>query len=166
MDKKIGLRSIIIGVVTLACLVLLFGPWNKEKDYKITASDFFSPSRLKQNLTENIRLGLDLKGGTHLVIQVQVDDYLKSLSETNAQKAIAELKKEGIPFKDVRVPATGLVEIVPAGVRSLQVAGGVEDGFLIQRQRGHGKPREVGRRYERLQVRRRPLPPHSAVRKA
>ena len=111
MDKKIGLRTIIIGIVTLASLVLLFGPWNKEKDYKITASDFFMPSRLKQNLGENIRLGLDLKGGTHLVIQVQVDDYLKTLTENNSKKAIDELKKEGIPVKDIRVPATGLIVI-------------------------------------------------------
>ncbi|MCI0661638.1 MAG: protein translocase subunit SecD [Acidobacteria bacterium] len=111
MDKKIGLRSIIIGVVTLACLVLLFGPWNKEKDYKITAGDFFKPAKLRQNITENIRLGLDLKGGTHLVIQVQVDDYLKTLTENNSKKAVDELKKEGIPFKDVKVQTTGLIVI-------------------------------------------------------
>jgi preprotein translocase subunit SecD len=112
MNKKIGLRTIVIGAVTLASLVLLFGPWNKEKDYKITASDFFSPSKLRQNLTENIRLGLDLKGGTHLVIQVQVDDYLKSLTEINTQKALDRLKKEGIPYSEIKIPATGTIVIV------------------------------------------------------
>jgi preprotein translocase subunit SecD len=112
MNKKIGLRTIVIGAVTLASLVLLFGPWNKEKDYKITASDFFSPSKLRQNLTENIRLGLDLKGGTHLVIQVQVDDYLKSLTEINTQKALDRLKKEGIPYNEIKIPATGTIVIV------------------------------------------------------
>jgi hypothetical protein len=42
---------------------LLAGQWNKGKDQPVTAADFFSPSRLKQNLSENIRLGLDLKVG-------------------------------------------------------------------------------------------------------
>src|SRR5262245_13951807 len=111
MNKKIGLRTIVIGVITLASLILLLGPWNKEKDHHITASDFFRPANLRQNLTENIHLGLDLKGGTHLVIQVQVNDYLKLITENNLRKAMAELKKENIPFKDIRIPETGVVVV-------------------------------------------------------
>jgi preprotein translocase subunit SecD len=72
MNRNLRRRSIVIGVVTLLALILLAGPWNKGKDQPLSAADFFNPSRLKRNLSENIRLGLDLKGGTHLVMQVQI----------------------------------------------------------------------------------------------
>jgi preprotein translocase subunit SecD len=65
----------------------MFGPWNKPKGYSLTASDFFKPSNLRQNLSENINLGLDLKGGTHLVMQVKVDDVIKAITEADREKA-------------------------------------------------------------------------------
>lgn len=112
MNKNLRTRGIIIGVVILASVILIVGPWNKPKDYKISAADFFSPARLKQNITENIRLGLDLKGGTHLVLQVQADDAIKAITEANADKAKTDiLKKASIPFKDVKVPANGQIVV-------------------------------------------------------
>jgi preprotein translocase subunit SecD len=89
----------------------MFGPWNKPQGYTRSASDFFDPSKLRQNLTENIRLGLDLKGGTHLVLQVKVDDVIKNLTEADRNKAKDELVKAGIPFNAVNSPANGLVVI-------------------------------------------------------
>ena len=88
----------------------MFGPWNKPKGYSRTASDFFKASKLKQNL-QNIRLGLDLKGGTHLVIQVKVDDVIRKMTNDDRDKAEDELKKNGIPFTAVKVPANGVVVI-------------------------------------------------------
>jgi preprotein translocase subunit SecD len=89
----------------------MFGPWNKPKEYKLTAGDFFKPSKLRQNLSENINLGLDLKGGTHLVMQVKVDDVIKGITEGDRGKAEEELKKAGIPFTSVKAPANGVVVI-------------------------------------------------------
>jgi preprotein translocase subunit SecD len=107
MNKNLRTRGIVIGVVTFLSLVLLFGPWNKQQAVK--ASDFL---KFKQNLAENIKLGLDLKGGTHLVMQVQTEEALAALTEGNRQKATEILKKENIPFKDVKVVATGQLEVV------------------------------------------------------
>jgi preprotein translocase subunit SecD len=107
MSRNLRARGIVIGAVVFFALVLMLGPWNRGKDYKLTASDFFSPSRLKQNISENIRLGLDLKGGTHLVMQVQADDAIGAITEGNRQKALEILKKENIKFTDVKIPATG-----------------------------------------------------------
>ena len=87
MNKNLRVRGIVIAVVTALCLVIMFGPWNKPKGYSRTASDFFKASNLKQNLTENIRLGLDLKGGTHLVIQVKVDDVIRDVTSGDRAKA-------------------------------------------------------------------------------
>ncbi len=114
MNKNLRTRSIIIGVVTLGSLIVLFGPWNKPKGYSRGAGDFFSPSKLKQNLSDNIRLGLDLRGGTHLVMQVQADDFIKAITENNRQKAVDELKKAGIPFNDIKAPANGRLVVETA----------------------------------------------------
>ena len=111
MSKNLRIRGIVIAVVTALCLVIMFGPWTKPKGYSRTASDFFKASKLKQNLTENIRLGLDLKGGTHLVIQVKVDDVIRDITNGDRDKAEDELKKNGIPFTAVKVPANGVVVI-------------------------------------------------------
>jgi preprotein translocase subunit SecD len=111
VGKNIRTRAIIIGVITLGSLIIMFGPWNKPKGSGRSARDFFSPARLKQNLTENIRLGLDLRGGTHLVMQVQADEYIGGITEGNRQKAVSELKKASIPYTDVKVAANGLLVV-------------------------------------------------------
>src|SRR5215510_5131489 len=111
MNKNLGMRGIVIAVVTALCLIIMFGPWNKPKNYSRSFSDFYKPSNLKQNLTENIHLGLDLKGGTHLVLQVKVDDVIKNLTNGDRDKAEDELKKANIPFTAVKVPANGVVVI-------------------------------------------------------
>ena len=107
MTINVRRRNIVIAAVTLASLIIIFGPWKKEEGYKRTAGDFFRPSKLKQNLSENIKLGLDLRGGTHLVLQVQADDAIKAITEGNQAKAVDILKKENIPTKDVKVVAPG-----------------------------------------------------------
>lgn len=107
MTKNTRTRTILIAIITVACLVVLFGPWNKQKGYARTAGDFFKPGKLKQNLADNIRLGLDLKGGTHLVLQVQTDETIKRITEGNVLKAQQELKAANIPFTKVEKTANG-----------------------------------------------------------
>src|SRR5262245_17828072 len=111
MNRNLRRRSIVIGAVTLIALILLAGPWNKGKDRAVSAADFFKPSKLKQNLSENIRLGLDLKGGTHLVMQVQTDEAIKAITENDRQKSEEVMKKENILFKSAKSPASGLIVI-------------------------------------------------------
>jgi preprotein translocase subunit SecD len=109
MNKNLRTRGIVIGVVTLFSLLMMFGPWNRPIDAgKLKASDFI---KFRQNLSENIKLGLDLKGGTHLVLQVQTDDALKALTQGNQAKAVEILKKENIAYKDVKVLASGQVAV-------------------------------------------------------
>jgi preprotein translocase subunit SecD len=49
-----------------------------------------SVAQLKSNIDHNIHLGLDLKGGSHLVLQVQVQDAAK----TTADQAIEALRED------------------------------------------------------------------------
>jgi preprotein translocase subunit SecD len=111
MNKNIRTRTIIIAVITIFSLFCLVGPLNKPKGYGIKPGDVFKPSSWKQNLSENIRLGLDLKGGTHLVMQVQTDAAIDAITENDRQKAEEELKKDSIPFKAVKKAAPGQIVI-------------------------------------------------------
>jgi preprotein translocase subunit SecD len=108
MNRNLRTRSIIIAVITALCLIVMFGPWHRTGK---SAGDFFKPSKLKENLAENIKLGLDLRGGTHLVMQVQADDAIKALTDGNVLKTDSELKKLNIPFTAVKSPANGVVVV-------------------------------------------------------
>jgi preprotein translocase subunit SecD len=122
MRKNLRTRVIIIAIVTLGALILLIGPWGKMKRQPVSAADFFRPSKLRENLRENIRLGLDLRGGTHLVLQVQADDAIKAITEGNRQKAVDILKKANIPVTDIKVPANGrLVVETPDAARQGEI---------------------------------------------
>jgi len=114
MNRNLRTRSIVIAIITLGSLILMFGPWNKGPNYKIAASDFFKPSNLKQNLSENIHLGLDLRGGTHLVMQVQADEAIQTISNGNVEKAKDILTKGKINFTDVKSLASGQVVVETA----------------------------------------------------
>src|SRR5262249_2574691 len=105
MNRNLRTRSIIITVLTALCLIVMFGPWHRTGK---SAGDFFKPSKLKENLAENIKLGLDLRGGTHLVLQVQADDAIKALTEGNVQKTDSELKRANIPFPSGKARPTGV----------------------------------------------------------
>ncbi len=56
----------------------------------------FSVDDIRQNLSDNIALGLDLKGGTHLILQVQVQDALKSEADQTIDRVRARLSTAGI----------------------------------------------------------------------
>ena len=50
---------------------------------------------LKQSLTDRIHLGLDLKGGTHLVLQVQVSEAINAATDTDVQRLTTALALTG-----------------------------------------------------------------------
>jgi preprotein translocase subunit SecD len=47
---------------------------------------------LKQTLTDRIHLGLDLRGGTHLVLQVHTDEAIAAQSDSDQQRLQLSLK--------------------------------------------------------------------------
>jgi preprotein translocase subunit SecD len=53
--------------------------------------------------TEKIRLGLDLKGGVHLVLRVNTEDALKLETETSAERLREDVEKAGITGVSVKV---------------------------------------------------------------
>ena len=86
---KLRNRTILIAVVVVACLIGIIG---FPKNYQA----------LKDNFRNHIRLGLDLKGGTHLVLQVQVEDAVNITSDQARERLQDELKNRSIPFADIQ----------------------------------------------------------------
>src|SRR5213080_3549821 len=88
--KNLLQRSIIIAIVTIVGLYIVIGPHGRRPHLKD-----FTPSGIKATLAQNIHLGLDLKGGSHLVMRVRVEDYLKRLTEDSATAAQNAAKDAG-----------------------------------------------------------------------
>jgi preprotein translocase subunit SecD len=75
---------------------------------------------LKTLITNNINLGLDLKGGTHLVLEVHVAEAIASAVDRDAARLEADLQKAGITGAtvgrtDPAHPQTIVVSGIPAG---------------------------------------------------
>ena len=87
--KNTGLliRTAIILAITLVGVYLVFGPRRTP-----TTSDF-TWQGVKDNLAANINLGLDLKGGSHLVMRVKTEEYLKGLTVNNEAAALQAAKE-------------------------------------------------------------------------
>jgi len=85
MPKNLRTKTIVIAVTILACI------------YGIVDLPT-SVAQLKANVAKNIRLGLDLRGGSHLVLQVQVQDAVKGDALQTIDRLKDELKKANIDF--------------------------------------------------------------------
>ena len=96
MKKNLTQRVIVIAIVTIAGLYAVIGPRHRPH-----LSDF-TPNGLKQTLAENIHLGLDLRGGSHLVMQVKTDEYLKTLTQGTAQSVQRAAQAGGYQTQDVK----------------------------------------------------------------
>ena len=89
METKIRGRAIFILIVVVASLLGIIGfPRNIHE--------------LKDNLHTRIHLGLDLKGGTNLVLQVQVEDAVNITAGEVLDRIKEELKAKSIPYADIQ----------------------------------------------------------------
>jgi preprotein translocase subunit SecD len=85
MQKNLKTKTIVIVVTILVCVWGIMGIPKSLVD-------------LKANLAENIKLGLDLKGGSRLVLQVQVQDAAKVEAQQTIERIKDELRKANIDF--------------------------------------------------------------------
>src|ERR1043165_481691 len=121
--KNLLQRSIIIAIITVVGFYIVLGPHGRRP----RAKDF-TWSGVKANLADNIHLGLDLKGGSHLVMRVKVEDYLKRLSEDNATAAANAAKEAGFEVKEAHAEtSTGNYRVIvepadPSKAKDIQAA--------------------------------------------
>ncbi|PSH04816.1 MAG: protein translocase subunit SecD [Acidobacteria bacterium] len=72
-------------------------------------------------IQQNIHLGLDLRGGTHLILQVQVNDAVNAETDQTIERLKDALKKKNIAFGDI-------VKLDPAAAPQKIVLRGVDIG--------------------------------------
>lgn len=93
-NSNLWIRTAIILAVLVLGIYLVIGPRGS-----ITSKDF-TWTGIKENLAENVNLGLDLKGGSHLVMRVKTDKYLAKLTQDNQDAAFNAATAEKLPVKD------------------------------------------------------------------
>ena len=92
-NSNLWIRTAIIIAVLIFGTYLVIGPRGS-----FTSKDF-TWAGIKENVAQNISLGLDLQGGSHLVMRVNTDEYLKQLTEGNRDAAFNAAK-------DLKLPVT------------------------------------------------------------
>jgi len=93
MNKNLTPKIILIIAVLL---VFLFGIFGIPKS--------FTPAGLLAALQDRIHLGLDLKGGTHLILQVQVNDAVNAESDRAVERLKDDLKSRNISYGEITKP--------------------------------------------------------------
>jgi len=94
MSSNTKIRLLIIVAVTLVCIYGLI----RDPD---TMGVPTSQQELVDHWRKNIRLGTDLKGGSNLVYQIQMQDAFKLEADTVIQRMRDELSKASVPFADI-----------------------------------------------------------------
>src|SRR5215471_17690827 len=93
MQKNLLIKSVIIVAVLLVFLGGIFGipsSWNREG--------------LKQAVQDRIHLGLDLKGGTHLILQVMVNEAVNADTDRAIERLKESLRNRKINYADISKP--------------------------------------------------------------
>ncbi|MBI4910337.1 MAG: protein translocase subunit SecD [Acidobacteria bacterium] len=85
MDKNLRIKALVILATVLISIYGIIG-LPKSKD------------ELANNWKKNIRLGLDLRGGSHLVLQVQVQDAFKAEADADIERLKEDMGKANITF--------------------------------------------------------------------
>ena len=93
MNKNLLAKTILIIAVLV---IFLFGI--------IGIPSSISAQGLLASLQQRIHLGLDLKGGTHLILQVQVNDAINADTDRTVERLKDELKKANVAFGEISKP--------------------------------------------------------------
>jgi preprotein translocase subunit SecD len=93
MNKNLLLKTVLIIAVLIFFLFGIVG---------IPGS--FTAEGLRSAVQKRIHLGLDLKGGTHLILQVQVNDAINADSDRAVERLKDALKSSNIAFGEISKP--------------------------------------------------------------
>lgn len=101
MKKNLKNQIALIVAVLLVCLYGIFG-----------IPSGLSGSDLLHAITNRIHLGLDLKGGAHLILQVQVSDAVKDETNNTIQDIEQKMKKAKLTFSQIYRPYPNKPDVI------------------------------------------------------
>ena len=101
MSKRLRWRVLLIALVVIGIVAgyVLVGYSNARRDWKGEGKP-----PLQEALRKGIKLGLDLRGGIHLVLQVKTDDALKAERDDAAERFQTEAREAGLTLGPVELP--------------------------------------------------------------
>ncbi|MFZ0412107.1 MAG: protein translocase subunit SecD [Candidatus Acidiferrales bacterium] len=140
MNSQLRWKFIFILIVILVCIYGIIGLPNFPRSF----------AQVRDNLAQQIHLGLDLKGGSHLVLQVQVDEAIGVRCDQAVDELTKDLHDKNVGFGEIsRVDNTHiLVRNVDIATSSafrdlvssqfpewtLSAAAGEQNGYLLTMQ--------------------------------
>jgi len=92
MNPNIKWKALFIVVVIVFCIYFLLG----------LPTFPTSLQQVKDNFSRQIKLGLDLQGGTHLVLQVQVQEAIAQETDQTVDRLTSQLREKNIRYDEVR----------------------------------------------------------------
>ncbi|PYU87299.1 MAG: protein translocase subunit SecD [Acidobacteria bacterium] len=92
MNPNLKWKALFIFAVILFCIYFLFG-------YPVFPT---SVAQVKDNFSKQIKLGLDLQGGTHLLLQVQIQEAIGQETDTTVDRLTTLLRSKNIHYDEVR----------------------------------------------------------------
>ena len=88
MNNNLKFRALAIVAVMLVCVYFIIGiPKSKAE--------------ILENWNNNIRLGLDLRGGSELILQVNLQDAFKATADAVIDKMKDAMRSAGIEYTDI-----------------------------------------------------------------
>jgi preprotein translocase subunit SecD len=92
MSSNLKWKALFIAAVIVACVVGLVGMPDKPTSW----------AGIKSNFANNIKLGLDLQGGTHLILQVQVQEAVSQETDQMLEHLMTQLREKNTRYEELR----------------------------------------------------------------
>src|SRR5246127_4079397 len=92
MNPNLKWKAVFIVVVIVGCIYGLLG----LPTFPTSVAD------VKANFAHQIKLGLDLQGGTHLILQVQVQEAIAQETDQTVDRLTNQMRAKNIRYDEVR----------------------------------------------------------------
>ena len=92
MNPNLKWKAVFIVVVIIGCVYGLLG----VPTFPTSVAD------VKSNFAHQIKLGLDLQGGTHLILQVQVQEAIAQETDQTVDRLTNQMRAKNIHYDEVR----------------------------------------------------------------
>jgi preprotein translocase subunit SecD len=92
MNPNLKWKALFILAVIVFCLYFLFGNPTFPTSF----------AQAKDNFKKQIKLGLDLQGGSHMILQVQVQEAIAQETDTTVDRLTTTLREKNVHYDEVR----------------------------------------------------------------
>src|SRR5436309_5340206 len=119
MNKSLRVKTlVIIGTLLIFLWGIFFGAAPKDSfdAMKKASAERGVGAGILAGIQQNIHLGLDLKGGIHLILQVMADEAVGTDAQLAVDRLQTALRARNIPFTEAAVDPSQVSRIVVKGV--------------------------------------------------